>query len=63
MALFWMAGGNYGQEGQREIIAAVSVAVFALGISYSKTTFLSRAVIIGVWLVAVVIWVLLKGGD
>jgi hypothetical protein len=30
MALFWMAGGNYGQEGQREIIAAVSVAVFAL---------------------------------
>jgi hypothetical protein len=47
----------------KEIIAAVSVAVFALGISYFRTTFLSRTIIIGVWLIAVVIWVLLKVRD
>ena len=44
----------------KEIIGVVSVALIATALSFFRETFLSRAIFIGVWLVAAVTWILLK---
>jgi hypothetical protein len=53
----------------KEIIGAVSVALILVAVSYWRTKwpgsvgFLSRVITIGVWLVAVIVWVLIKVKD
>ena len=47
----------------KEIIGAVFVALIATAFSLFRETFLSRALLIGVWLIAVIVWVLVKVKD
>jgi len=50
----------------KEIIGAVSVALILVAVSYWRTKwpgsvgFLSRVITVGVWLVAFIVWALLK---
>jgi hypothetical protein len=46
-----------------EIIGAVLVALVAAALSSFRETFLSRILFIGVWLIAVIAWVLIKVKD
>jgi hypothetical protein len=39
------------------------VALIATALSFFRDTFLSRMLVIGVWLVAVIVWVLVKVKD
>jgi hypothetical protein len=53
----------------KEIIAAISVALGLVAVSYGRakwlgsTTFLSRVLFISVWLIVVIVWVLVKVKD
>lgn len=47
----------------KNIIGAVLVALIATAFSFFRKTFLSRVIIISVWLVAVIVWVLVKIKD
>jgi len=53
----------------KEIIGAVSVALILVAVSYWRTKwpgsvgFLSRVITVGVWLVAFIVWVLVKAKD
>ena len=47
----------------KEIIGAILVALIATAFSFFRVTFLSRALFIGVWLIAVIVWVLVKAKD
>jgi len=47
----------------KNIIGVVLVALVATAFSFFRTTFLSRMLIIGVWLVVAIAWILVKVKD